>query len=116
MILECFAGEGSVAKALRKLGYAVITFEIDDGPEFDLTKATVQNMIGGWIRGGCVLGILFGTPCSSWSSARRGVPGTPGGPMRTKLYPMGLPNLSPADQHRVTIGNRTLLATLQIIR
>jgi len=105
-----------VAKELRKFGYAVIAFELDEGPEFDLTRPCVLDVIRGWIRGGCVLGLFFGTPCSSWSSARRGLPGAPGGPMRSDAYPMGLPNLSPADQHRVLIGNRTLIASTQLIR
>ena len=31
---------------------------------------------------GIVKGVWLGTPCSSWSRARKGVPGSPGGPAR----------------------------------
>ncbi len=36
--LELYAGAKVVTRALRKDGCAVIAFEIDDGPEFDLTR------------------------------------------------------------------------------
>ena len=35
--------------------------------------------------------------------------------MRTREFPMGLPELSVADQRRVEVGNRTLYATVYLV-
>ena len=61
--LELYAGAKVATRALRKDGCAVIAFEIDDGPEFDLTRACVHQIILGWIRGGCVAAVFLGTQC-----------------------------------------------------
>jgi len=44
--LELYAGAKVVTGALRKDGCAVIAFEIDDGPEFDLTRACASARHG----------------------------------------------------------------------
>jgi len=57
-----------------------------------------------------------GTPCSSFSRARRGKPGSPGGPLRTSAHVMGLPNLPEKDATKVAIGNKLLARTIQLIK
>lgn len=74
--LELFAGSGRVSHYLRSRGYAVISFNSAFGSEFDLSLRAVANVIFGWIRSGIILGIHLGTPCDSWSLARRGPPGS----------------------------------------
>ena len=69
IFLELFSGEGGVSKQLRKLGYGVMSFEILLGGQYDVTRKCVVDLILGWISSGCILGIWFGTPCSSCSSA-----------------------------------------------
>ena len=48
--------------------------------------------------------------------ARRGIPGTPGGPLRTREFPNGLPSLTGSDAQKVLEGNKLLAASLTIIR
>ena len=52
----------------------------------------------------------MGTPCNSWSMARRGPKGAAGppGPLRDKNYLLGLPDLNDRDQHRVDMGNNLM--------
>ena len=115
VFLELYAGSGRVATALHREGFGCITFEMSDGTEHDLLRPVVQRVIQGWMSGGCVGGIFFGTPCSSWPTARRGPPGSPWGPLRNTVHIMGLPGLSERDQARVWLGNRTMRQTAKCI-
>ena len=60
--------------------------------------------------------VHFGIPCTSFSLARRGQLGRPGGPLRSTRQPMGLPNLPPADQDKVKMGNLLLNISLGLIK
>ena len=113
--LELFSGTGRVSSYVRSLGFAVISFDIFFGPEFDLLRPCVLQLINGWIRGGVILGCYFGTPCSSWSLARRGPATSSWGPLRSQDYIYGLPGLSAKDQAKVQIGNETMRTTVKII-
>ena len=55
----------------------------------------------------------FGTPCSSWSRARRDINGH--GP-RTAKHIWGVPGLSDAELRRLALGNATLRVTIELIR
>ena len=114
--LELYAGAKVVTAALRKDGCGVIAFEIDDGPEFDLTRACVHRTILGWIRGGCVAAVFLGTQCSSWSRARRGPPGTGWCAIRSNACILGLPGLLDRDRAKIEIGNLQVKYTCHIIR
>ena len=57
LFLELFSGCEVLSKFLRGDGYAVLAFDINKGAEFDLLRPCVQEVIAGWIRGGCVLGV-----------------------------------------------------------
>ena len=70
-------------------------------------------MLHGWLTSHVCIGIWLGTPCSSWSRARHDIDG--GGP-RDKYNLLGKPNLSDADQLRVSNGNRTMRASVQLIK
>ena len=58
----------------------------------------------------------LGTPCSSFSRARRGVPGSPGGPLRTKQFPSGLPGLPHDDDHKVNVGNTLASFSAEVVK
>ena len=103
--LELYAGSGGVSRALRSCGWGCLGFELGNGAPFDLLNPTVRSVVRGWILGGSVAGVFLGTPCSSWSLARRGPPGSHWGPLRSKERPMGLENLSEADLKKVAVGN-----------
>ena len=98
------------------MGHGCISFDIRNGVEFDVTKRVVLDRIQGWCLGGCVAGIILETDCSTWSFARRGSPGSPGGPLRTAEHIYGFPGLSPIDASKVSAANATARATAKIIK
>ena len=113
MCLHLFSGVGHVSKSWRQHGFAVLTFDINDG--WDLTDRKLLNTILGWTRSGIIIAMALGPPCSSWSMARRGHPSSPGGPLRTRAFIMGLPGLPAKDAQKVTVGNRTMRASARLL-
>jgi hypothetical protein len=116
VFLEFYAGAGSVSHMGSRLGFGVISIDIVNGDHHDLTRPCVQRVLRGWVSSGCVRGAWLGTICSSWSRARRGPPGSAWGPIRSREFIYGLPDLSPADQGRIEVGNRTMLQSADFIR
>ena len=116
MFLELFAGKGLVAGAWRQLGLGAIAFELDVASFFDLTRPCVVSLIQGWISSHCICAVWFGTPCTSWSRARRGPPGSPWCTLRSNSALDGVPGLGKRDLERVRIGNATARVTGQLIR
>ncbi len=116
LVLELFSGEGGLSDKIRKHGYAVLSFDFNCGSHFDLCKSHILSLVIGWICSGCVLFVWLGTPCSSWSLARRGPAGSSWGPIRDKEHILGLPNLSDSDQCKIDNGNKTANASKIIIR
>ena len=112
--MELFAGCGRIVQCWQAAGYGAMGFEISRGEYFDLTLPRVRRLIAGWMRSGCICGIWLGTPCTTWSRARRGPRDSAWGPLRD-INIMGNPGLSPKDQQKVAEGNRTALATAYII-
>ena len=100
IFLDLFSGTSGVGNCIRRQGYAVLSFDIRNGPEFNLCHPVVVNVPLGWITGGVVVGIWLATTCKSWSRARRV-------PVRTNDCIYGLPNLSVSDSEKVKNGNLT---------
>ena len=115
VFVELYAGSGGVSCQLRALGYGAIAFEINHGEHFDLLNRTVNQILRGWISGGVVRGMHLGTPCGSWSRARRGPAGSAWAPIRSSEHIWGLPNLAQHDAQKVKVGNRTLRQSCQAI-
>ena len=89
-------------------------WDIKHGPEFDLLDPAARRRLLSFIaEAKCV---HLGTPCTSFSGARRGHPGAPGGPIRTKQFPMGIPNPQPQDVKKIQDGNSMLRLTIVIIK
>eukprot|EP00973_Karenia_brevis_P029490 4068613-Karenia_brevis.AAC.1 len=61
---------------MQKGGFATISLEIEQGDHFNLLNPGIRNLLLGWVSSGVVLGALLGTPCATWSRARRGPPGS----------------------------------------
>eukprot|EP00438_Fugacium_kawagutii_P010865 Skav216249 [mRNA] locus=scaffold20:133295:138540:- [translate_table: standard] len=117
-VLEIFAGSGHFSRAMRRCvppSVSVIEIDIKHGPQFDLTKRSFQRFVLGLLKRGCVLMVWLGTPCNSWSRARRGG-GTGPPPLRNNQHIMGLPSLSEKDALKVDIGNRLMLFSAAVIR
>ena len=114
LFLELFSGHGGLSASLNANGYATLSFEIENGPHFDVTKRHIINLIKGWISSNCLLGVWLGTPCSSWSRARRGPPGSSWCQIRSSSHILGMPNLKAADQEKILLGNATAKASSDI--
>ena len=105
LFLELFSGRGGVSSQLIKKGHGVLSFEIRAGPQFDLLSPRVEKIITGWITSGCVAGVWFGTPCSSFSRARHGPEGSSWGPIRNASHIWGISNFSSRDKAKIQLGN-----------
>ena len=103
-----------MSSRLRRAGAAASGFDTLLDPCFDLTDRPVVRLLGGWISSGVVAGLHLGTPCASWSRARRGRPP----PLRNDgPFIMGFTSgLSEADFERIRIGNLTMRSTARLIQ
>eukprot|EP00971_Amphidinium_carterae_P171496 3399555-Amphidinium_carterae.1 len=72
-----------------------------------------MDHIQNWLLSEVVLHVHFGTPCTTFSRARRHDGGPP--PLRSSGSPEGLASLSTTQQARVDEGNRFLDITLELI-
>ena len=118
IFLELFAGEGGISKAVKKVmkgKVTVVPIDILQSTAHDLEKGCLQSFIIHLIQLGVVVGIWMGTPCTSWSRARRN-DGKGPPPLRSDEQPWGLPDLSDKDQARVKKGNNHLLFSLRVFR
>ena len=80
-----------------------VEVDIAHGPQFDLNSHRIQQEIINLLKSHQVKFIWMGTPCNSWSRARKW-DGRGPGPLRDDHEGlMGLPNLSDKDQHKVKL-------------
>ena len=78
----------------------------------DLLDPTVLSHIKFLIKEGWVLGIHFGTPCSSYSRARKNDGGPP--PLRSASSLWGLTGLKDKDREKVELGNKFMTITVDL--
>ena len=62
------------------------------------------------------IGVWMGIPCTSWSRARRGLPGSGWCAIRSSDHLLNLPDFTPADQLRIRLGSATAKASGRLIR
>ena len=74
----------------------------------------VQDHLKKLIVHGCIVFIHFGTPCSSFSLARKKDGGPP--PLRDQQHLWGLSHLSDSDRQKVLMGNKFMQLTADIIQ
>lgn len=116
--LEIFSGSGHFSKALRRhFGVFVNVIELDyiHGPQFDLTKRSLQRFVLRLLRKRHIVFVWLGTPCNTWSRARRGGGNGPA-PIRDNDHLWGLPNLSEKDQSKIEVGNALLKFSAAVFR
>ena len=119
LYLEVFSGSGKVAKHIESLGHVCIEIDIRCVIPVDVTNQEVADLLIQHITLGRVSGVWLGTPCSSWSLARRGRAGRPGGPLRTiGKFIWGHPDAlaRPRDKRKIEQGNLLAEVSFQIIR
>ena len=90
--------------------------DINLGAHGDLTNRNVLGVIRGWIQSHCISCVWLGTPCSSWTLARRGPPGSSWCTLRSAEHLDGLPGLQGKALAAVTNGNATAAASKHIIQ
>ncbi|CAE8615524.1 unnamed protein product [Polarella glacialis] len=112
IFIEIFCGSGHLASAVKRLGGLVLIWDITLGGQYDLTSIANQRFLRGLIIGNLVWGIHLGTPCSSFSRARRGRPP----PIRSSQFPLGLSGLNEKDAERVEIGNCLMSFSIGVLR
>ena len=114
VFLEIFSGSGRLGRAVgRVVGIAVLLWDINFVPEYDLTNPSIQHRVMEWIRTGYVVAGHLGTPCGSFSRARD----RPGGPprLRSDECPLGLEGLKPHDAQKVAVGNILMRFTVRVM-
>ncbi len=116
--LEIFSGSGHMSRAIRRRCKRWIVFEVDicHGNMFDLSKRRLQQQLLTFIKNNNVQFVWLGTPCNSWSRARRN-DGRGPGPLRDDSYYLyGLPFLSPRDLDKVKLGNCLMRFSARVFR
>ena len=116
--IEIFAGHAVLTRAVQKQGLDTLPPVEIEANEFvtetvDITDQKVVQHIKRLIEEGCVLYIHFGTPCSSFSQARKDDGGPP--PLRSAEFVTGLRGLSQRDQEKVELGNSLLALSVELI-
>lgn len=84
----------------------MVSVDFLQGPQFDLRRTAVYLELKGWLLSGLVWGIFAGTPCETFSRARRAPPGSSfPGPLRSAQQPRGLAGLTGKDLRRIRDAN-----------
>ena len=115
--LEIFAGEAGLSQAVQAESIPIfppieIEFNQFVFQSVDLLDPAVLSHVKSLISQGWVLGIHFGTPCSSFSIARKNDGGPP--PLRSKAALEGFQHLTGKDLEKVRLGNTFLDVTVQL--
>jgi hypothetical protein len=111
VFIEIFSGSGHLASAIKGLGCLAIMWDISLGMHFDLTLRNNQSFLRGLLMGHVVWGIHMGTPCTSFSRARRGKPP----PIRDNCHVMGLLVVSEKDARKIKDGNCLMIFSFGIL-
>lgn len=108
LFLELFSGKAGMSRAMKhrlSRRFSVVSIDIINNGEHDLAKKSFQRFILHLIHSQQVAGVWLGTPCTSWSRARRNDGHGPP-PLRSDAQLWGLRNLTAEDQARVDLGNK----------
>ena len=114
--LEVFAGKAVWSSSCRSRGWIVLPpIEIvvagNVKAPADITAPRIWRKVLRWLK--VVNFVHFGTPCSSFSQARKDDGGPP--PLRSVEYIAGLPDLDEEDKKKVELGNLLADITIQLI-
>jgi len=116
--LEIFSGAAGLTAAALALGLPclppvdVTVSEYVTCPT-DVLQPPVAACLRRWIAAGSTAWVHFGTPCTTYSRARRLDGGPP--PLRTDACLNGLPGLSAHDRLKVATGTRLMHLTCDLI-
>ena len=116
--IEISSGSGHLSRALRRHCRQLTVFEVDlkHEPAFDLTHRKNQRQLIQFILRNRVDFIWLGTPCNSWSRARRNDRRGPGPLRDDENYILCLPQLTTGDYNKVRAGNCLMRFSAKIFR
>ena len=106
--LEIFSGTATLTQAVRAVGIPCLP-PIDITPcaevptPFDVVDSDSWDFIMQLAHAGAIRFVHCGTPCNTFSAARKPDGGPP--PLRSREVPLGLPGLSPDNHALVFLGN-----------
>ena len=117
VFVEVFSGKAGFTKALRKRGWLVlppidVVVEGDVLFPADILDPSLIAKLRNWLRSGVIRLVHFGTPCTTFSRARRDDGGPP--PIRSPEYLNGIPGIPVDDQSRVDMGTEFLDITISL--
>lgn len=115
--LEIFAGEAVLTRAFQALNFPTLPPIELTANQFvpsstDVTNEDVLRHLQLLFDQGFICYVHFGTPCSSFSLARKNDGGPP--PLRDRQNLWGLPGLSSQDQEKVRLGNKLMDITVKL--
>ena len=103
--LEIFSGHGGLSKALQFLGHIVHSYDKNNDPKQDVLEKKCTRRIKKIIEKINCIGVWFGMPCGTFTSARRYDVNGPK-PFRSRGHILGLHTLSGRDKLRVDLANK----------
>lgn len=129
VVIEVFCGSARVTASLKELGLKD-SFGVDHSLDkavsaakrLDLTQPTDQQLFMKWMRSPLVVGVFLAPPCGTCSLARniqlrdekgRRIRGPK--PLRSEVWPEGLPGLGDKDRARVSAANMLYEFVAQIV-
>ena len=57
IFLDLFCGDQGISKNIASQGFGVVSIDTCIDPRLDLCNLAIQNLILGWIRSRCILGV-----------------------------------------------------------
>ena len=116
-VIEIFSGCARLSRACASYGFTAFAFDIEYNDGCDVLQDKVWKKLRRfiWKHRKKIALIWLGTPCTSWSRARRHDGGPP--PLRDDhdCLITGVPFLNFHDQQKVLLGNRLLDRSVEII-
>ena len=115
--LEIFSGTARLTDHVAAMGVPVLPpVDIERSPlvpePADVLDLGLWDRIMQLAHAGAIVFVHLGTPCNTFSSARKLDGGPP--PLRSAQFPLGVPDLSPANQDLVTLGNLFLARSVEV--
>ena len=116
--MEVFCGRANLSKRLRARRFQAISVDhvaAKGVPIFrvDITNDKQRKVLEMLLNLDCILYVHFAPPCGTASAARDIQPGPP--PLRSLLFPMGLPGLNFIQKTRVRLANLLYQWTVDMI-
>ena len=120
VFLEFFAGKAWLTKAMQKKGWLVlppIDIVVDGEVRFptDILDPLVMEKLRNWSSSGVLALVHFGTPCTTFSRARKYGDNGPD-PIRSKEFLFGIPGISAHDAEKVRFGTLFLDITIELAK